>query len=76
MKPLEVPLQKSIKPVFNFNRIVPFHSIFICVKGFSSTLQSVSKKTEQIGNHSQICKPAGVMKFLVQVDYFGTYDVE
>ena len=34
------------------------------------------KKTEQIGNRSQIFKAADVMKFLVQVDYFGTYDVE
>ena len=34
------------------------------------------KKTEQIGNRSQICKAAVGMKFLVQVHYFGTYDVE
>ena len=34
------------------------------------------KKTEQIGNHSQICKAAVGMKFLAQVHYFGTYDVE
>ena len=34
------------------------------------------KKTEQIGNRSEIRKAAQVMKFLVQIDYFGTYDVE
>ena len=34
------------------------------------------KNTEQIGNRSQICKLADAMKFLVQIDYFGTYDVE
>ena len=34
------------------------------------------KKTEQIGNRSQICKAAAGMKFLAQVHYFGTYDVE
>ena len=34
------------------------------------------KKTEQIGNLSQIRKAAEVMKFLVKIDYFGTDDVE
>ena len=34
------------------------------------------KKTEQIGNRSQICKAAVGMKFLPQVHYFGTYDVD
>ena len=34
------------------------------------------KKPEQIGNRSQICKSADAMKFLVQIDYFGTYDIE
>ena len=36
----------------------------------------VDKKNQRIRNRSQICKAAAVMKFLVQVDYFGTYDVE
>ena len=31
------------------------------------------KKTEQIGNRSQVYKAADVITFLVQVDYFGTY---
>ena len=39
-------------------------------------IQGVLKKTEQIGNRSQICKAAVGMKFLAQVHYFGTYDVE
>ena len=42
----------------------------------SSITTECIKKTEQIGNRSQICKAADVMKFLVQIDYFGTYDVE
>ena len=42
----------------------------------SSPIQGVSKKTEQIGNRSQFCKSAAFMMFLVQIDYFGTYDVE
>ena len=29
-----------------------------------------------MGNRSQFCKVAAVMMFLVQIDYFGTYDVE
>ena len=39
-------------------------------------LECMDKKNEQIRNRSQICKAADVIKFLVQVDYFGTYDVE
>ena len=34
------------------------------------------KTPEQIVNRSQICKAAEVMKFLVKIYYFGTYDVE
>ena len=39
-------------------------------------LQGVSTNIEQIGNRSQIFKAADGMKFLVQTDYFGTYDVK
>ena len=35
-----------------------------------------TEQTEQIENRSQISKLARVMRFLVQIDYFGAYDVE
>ena len=41
-----------------------------------ATYTECIKKTEQIGNRSQICKAADVVKFLLLVDYFGTYDAE
>ena len=44
------------------------------IQGFLYT--GCIKKTEQLGKRSQIRKAAEVMKFLVQIDYFGTYDVE
>ena len=45
-------------------------------KNSAFPIQGVSKNIGNIGNRSQICKAAEVMKFLVQIDSFGTYDVE
>ena len=54
-----------------FCSIIPFVHLYNCIY-----IQGVLKKSEQIGNCFQIGKAAEVMKFLVQIDYFGTYDVE
>ena len=41
-----------------------------------STIQGVSKKTEQIWNRSQRREAAQSMKFLINIDCLGTYDVQ
>ena len=46
----------------------------MCVCIFN--IQGVSKKTEQILNRSQRREAAQSMKFLTNIDCFGTYDVE
>ena len=43
------------------------------MKQISDTTGRIKK---QIGNPSEIREAAEVMKFLIQIDYFGTYDVE
>ena len=39
-------------------------------------IQGVSEKTEQIWNRSQRREAAQSMKFLINIDCLGTYDVE
>ena len=39
-------------------------------------IQGVSEKTEKIWNRSQRCEAAQSMKFLINIDCLGTYDVE
>ena len=41
-----------------------------------NTIQGVSKKTEQILNRSQRREAAQCMKFLINIDCSGTYDVD
>ena len=55
---------------------VRFAQTIDSIKRIINAYTDVSKKTEQIRNRSQICKAAFGMKFLAQVHYFGTYDVE
>ena len=49
-----------------------FVFLFTCNDGNTECI----KKPEQIGNRSQTFKSADAMRFFVQIDYFGTYDVE
>ena len=60
--------------IYIYAKLASLHTILFIVSLY--TIQGVSEKNEQILNCSQRREAAQSMKFLINIDCLGTYDVE